>query len=131
MVPNTLDRDQEIRAEELFKKYPDIISGLITMEELDQLHEDALRNYDEEQYEKDCQERQVGGDHYKEYAIQPIDIIIQNKLSFLEGCILKRLHRWRHKGTPIEDLNKMKHEIDLLIKLEAIPEIDRGGGCRE
>ena len=61
------------------------------------------------------------------YALpaEDADIIVQNKLSFLEGCILKRLHRWRTKGNPVEDLKKMKHEIDLLIKLEAMPEEGR------
>ena len=61
-------------------------------------------------------DRQVGGDHYKHFKIQPIEFILQNKLPFLEGCIVKRICRYKRKGTPIEDLEKIKHEVDLLIE---------------
>jgi hypothetical protein len=59
---------------------------------------------------------QVGGEHYKALAIQPIQYIVANNLSFLEGCIIKRITRWRTKGG-VEDLQKIKHEVDLLIEL--------------
>lgn len=59
-------------------------------------------------------ETQVGGDHYKTMNIQPVEFIERNGLSFLEGCIVKRICRWRKKGG-IEDLLKAKHELDLLI----------------
>lgn len=61
---------------------------------------------------------QVGGDHYKKNAIQPIEYIAANNLNFLEGCIVKRITRWRDKAG-IEDLEKIKHEVDLLIQTEA------------
>ena len=125
MTPNNLDSENE----KLLEKYPDILSGKVTYDEFKQIHNELVEREGYKEYEQDCKRIQIGGDHYKNYAIQPIDIIVQNKLSFLEGCILKRLHRWRHKGTPIEDLKKMKHEIDLLITLEALPQ--EGGGCRE
>jgi len=35
----------------------------------------------------------------------------------LEGCIIKRICRWRAKDG-INDLEKIKHEVDLLIELE-------------
>lgn len=58
---------------------------------------------------------QVGGTHYKDMVIQPAEFIEANALSFLEGCVIKRICRWRvAKG--IEDLEKAKHEIDLLIE---------------
>ena len=60
---------------------------------------------------------QVGGDHYKCMDIQPIQYIMANDLGFLEGCIIKRISRWRDKGG-IEDLEKIKHEVDLLINAE-------------
>lgn len=59
---------------------------------------------------------QVGGDHYKHLKIQPSEFIEANKLSFLEGCIVKRASRWRFKDG-IRDLEKIKHEVDLLIDL--------------
>jgi len=57
---------------------------------------------------------QVGGEHYKNMAIQPIQFITANNLGFLEGCIVKRISRWRSKDG-IQDLQKIKHEVDLLI----------------
>ena len=63
---------------------------------------------------------QVGGDHYKKTKIQPVEYIHANNLNFLEGCIVKRITRWRDKpsGARFEDLLKIKHEVDLLIDME-------------
>lgn len=60
---------------------------------------------------------QVGGDHYKDFVIQPVEYIHQNKIDFIEGCVIKYISRWRFKGG-ISDLEKAKHFIDLLIELE-------------
>lgn len=65
----------------------------------------------------DALTKQVGGDHYKKYKIEPIEYIIANNIPFVEGCIIKRITRWRDKGG-IQDLEKIKHEIDILIELE-------------
>ena len=62
---------------------------------------------------------QVGGGHYKNYAIQPVEFITKNNIGFLEGSIIKRVVRWRDKNG-IEDLNKIKHEVDLLIQLNGL-----------
>lgn len=62
---------------------------------------------------------QIGGGHYKERGIQPVVYIHSNKLNFLEGCIVKRITRWRDKNG-LEDLLKIKHEVDLLIELEGL-----------
>lgn len=59
---------------------------------------------------------QVGGDHYNRLKIQPAEYIHANNLSFLEGCIVKRITRWKAKDG-IKDLEKIKHEVDLLIEL--------------
>jgi len=58
---------------------------------------------------------QVGGDHYKENAIQPIQYILSNNLDFCEGNIVKYATRWREKGG-VEDLRKIKHYCDFLIE---------------
>ena len=64
---------------------------------------------------------QVAGSHYKSKAIQPVEYIHANNLGFLEGCIVKRITRWRDKPAAdrFEDLRKIKHEVDLLIELES------------
>lgn len=63
---------------------------------------------------------QVAGSHYKDKRIQPVEYIAANNLNFLEGCIVKRITRWRNKpaNKRFEDLEKIKHEIDLLIEME-------------
>lgn len=66
--------------------------------------------------EADPLTRQVAGSHYKYMKIQPVEFITANNLGFLEGCIIKRICRWRNKDG-LQDLLKIKHEIDLLIKL--------------
>lgn len=68
---------------------------------------------------------QPGGDHYRTKAIQPVEYIHANNLGFLEGCIVKRITRWREKGGVI-DLEKIKHECDLLIELESRKSIPVG-----
>jgi hypothetical protein len=60
---------------------------------------------------------QVGGGHYKSYAIQPVEFIHKNKIPYIEGCAIKYLCRWREKGG-VEDLKKARHYIDLLIEME-------------
>lgn len=61
---------------------------------------------------------QPGGDHYRNRAIQPVEYIHANGLGFLEGCIVKRITRWREKDG-VQDLRKIQHECELLIELEA------------
>lgn len=60
---------------------------------------------------------QIGGDHYRSLAIQPVEYIHANNIGFCEGCAIKYLTRWKAKGG-IEDLKKARHFIDLLIELE-------------
>ena len=64
-------------------------------------------------------ENQVGGDHYKETAIQPVEYIHANKLGYIEGNIVKYISRWRNKNG-LEDLQKIKEYVDILIELEEL-----------
>ena len=60
---------------------------------------------------------QVGGDHYKKLAIQPIEYIMANKLGYCEGNIVKYISRYKEKGG-VEDLRKIKQYVDFLIEQE-------------
>jgi len=62
-------------------------------------------------------DEQVGGAHYKDCKIQPVEFITANNLTFLEGCVVKRICRHRNKNGR-EDLEKAIHEIRLMIELE-------------
>ena len=66
---------------------------------------------------ENASETQIGGSHYSEMAIQPIEFIYKNNLSFIQGNVIKYVCRYKSKGG-IEDLNKAKHYIDLLIEIE-------------
>ena len=60
---------------------------------------------------------QVGGNHYKDLKIQPIEFIHANNIPFCEANAIKYLCRWRQKNGK-QDLLKARHYIDLLIELE-------------
>lgn len=62
-------------------------------------------------------DRQVGGSHYAGYAIQPLEFCVKNNIPFLEGNVIKYICRWRKKNG-IQDLEKAKHYIEMLIELE-------------
>jgi hypothetical protein len=62
-------------------------------------------------------ESQVGGDHYKKCGIQPVEYMIANNLGYCEGAIVKYITRYQDKNG-IEDLEKIKHFVDLLIELK-------------
>lgn len=62
-------------------------------------------------------DQQVGGDHYKQLKIQPLEYALENDLGICEHAVIKYVSRWRDKGG-IEDLRKAKHYIDLLIQRE-------------
>lgn len=63
-------------------------------------------------------EVQVGGGHYKGYAIQPIEYSMANKLDACQHSVVKYVTRFRDKGAPIKDLEKARHFIDMLIAFE-------------
>ncbi|MEG0161176.1 MAG: DUF3310 domain-containing protein [Aurantimicrobium sp.] len=60
---------------------------------------------------------QHGGSHYKKLAIQPVEYIMANKIPYMEGNVIKYITRWKDKGG-VQDLNKAKHYIELLIENE-------------
>lgn len=62
-------------------------------------------------------ERQIGGDHYKDCAIQPIEYILANNLGFCEGNIVKYVTRHRKKGER-RDIEKVIHYAQLLLETE-------------
>ncbi len=87
----------------------------LTDEALDDIRE-KTRAYKAEKGLLNPLDVQVGGNHYKGFAIQPIEYTMANNLNFLQGSIVKRITRYdQPTGKGIEDLKKIKHECDLLI----------------
>jgi hypothetical protein len=64
--------------------------------------------------EIDLRPKQVGGDHYIDMKIQPIDYTLANDLGYCEGNVIKYVSRYRKKNG-LEDLEKAKHYIEILI----------------
>jgi hypothetical protein len=62
-------------------------------------------------------QEQVGGGHYKELAIQPVEYIHKNNLGFIEGCVIKYVTRHKSKNGQ-QDIYKAIHFLNLLLELE-------------
>lgn len=62
--------------------------------------------------------KQVGGNHYKTLAIQPIEYAMKNNLGPCEFNIIKYVSRIKG-GSRLEDLEKAKHYLELLIEQES------------
>jgi len=65
--------------------------------------------------EYDSYDKQIGGNHYQDFVIQPAEFINKNKLLFAEGNAIKYIVRAKKKGGK-EDLLKAKHYIDMIIE---------------
>jgi len=61
-------------------------------------------------------DQQIGGSHYKDFKIQPIEFIIANNLDFIQGNVVKYICRYKHKGG-LQDLIKIKHYLDIIISM--------------
>ena len=72
-------------------------------------HSDIFKDFN-----RRAHDRQIGGRHYKGYAIQPYDFISKNNLSFFQGVCIKYIIRYLEKGKE-QDLEKVKHYCDLEI----------------
>ena len=60
-------------------------------------------------------DRQVGGSHYKDCLIQPIEYIMANKLEYCPANIIKYATRADKKGG-VEDIRKIIHYAELWIE---------------
>lgn len=104
-------REYEKKWEELFPGTP----VYVTPNTLPVDH--ATKPYKVLEEKKSAFDTQVGGSHYKQFAIQPTEFIYKNNLGFLEGNAIKYLTRWKIKGG-LEDLKKARHYVDMLIEME-------------
>jgi hypothetical protein len=65
-------------------------------------------------------ESQVDGSHYSKLAIQPIEYCFKNNLNVCQSKAIKYITRYNSKGTPLKDLEKAIHCLQLLIELEEL-----------
>ena len=67
--------------------------------------------------EENALKKQVGGDHYKDCNIQPVEYIFQNNLDYFEGNVVKYITRHRKKGEGKKDVEKAIHYAQLILEL--------------
>lgn len=68
--------------------------------------------------------KQVGGDHYQQLGIDPIEVMVLNFTpeeyeGYLTGNILKYVMRYKHKNG-VEDLNKASTYLNELIRFKEV-----------
>ena len=64
-------------------------------------------------------DEQIGGSHYKQYKIQPYEFFLKNQIPHHKAAIIRRILRYDHPtGKGMEDLEKIKHEVDLIVEIE-------------
>jgi hypothetical protein len=64
-------------------------------------------------------DNQVGGDHYSKLKIQPMQYSMANKLDACQHTAIKYITRFRDKGTPVADLDKAIHCLEMLKQFES------------
>lgn len=64
---------------------------------------------------RDALDKQVGGNHYASMAIQPVEFITANNLTFLEGNVIKYISR-HHAKNGADDVRKAIHYCELILK---------------
>lgn len=60
---------------------------------------------------------QIGGTHYKDLVVQPIELIASIRCSFIQGCIIKYISRYKNKNGA-QDIQKCIHYAQLAIQLK-------------
>lgn len=65
----------------------------------------------------EASKKQIGGNHYKHFAIQPTEFAVRNNLPFLEGNVVKYVCRHKFKGGR-QDVEKAIHYLELLLEWE-------------
>ncbi len=58
-------------------------------------------------------DKQIGGKHYKNFKIQPIEFIVANNLDFIQGNIIKYCLREKPSEKPNEKWDKIIHYAEL------------------
>ena len=62
----------------------------------------------------DALDAQIGGNHYKDMKIQPVEFITANDLGFLEGNVVKYICR-HHAKNGAQDIQKAIHYCQLIL----------------
>lgn len=85
------------------------------------VHEHGVTQFDDEgdpvPVQASALATQVGGDHYKNMKIQPVEFIHANNLDFLQGNVVKYICRHKAKHGKA-DVEKAIHYCQLILQME-------------
>ena len=76
---------------------------------------EEMRTVSVEEIIPDVLDTQIGGSHYQNYPIQPLEYTLANNLNFCQGNVVKYITRYKDKNG-IEDLRKARHYVEILIE---------------
>jgi len=79
--------------------------------------EDPINSKIQEPSKPSAMDIQVGGNHYKTMAIQPMEYILRNGIGYAEGTAIAYISRWKLKHEGLEDLKKAIHTLEMLIEM--------------
>lgn len=69
--------------------------------------------------------------HYTTGKIEVLDFIQDQKFGYLDGQVIKYVSRYRHKGRPVEDLEKAKFYLERLIEeVKLLDAMNRDGALQ-
>lgn len=65
-------------------------------------------------------DKQIGGNHYKEMGVEPWDVIdsfpIEQRIGFYRGNAIKYIMRMGTKDMSLKEIEKARHYLDKLIE---------------
>lgn len=61
-------------------------------------------------------DKQIGGSHYKNMSIQPVEFITKNNIPYLEANVIKYVCRHTKKNG-VQDIEKAIHYLELIKNL--------------
>lgn len=64
-------------------------------------------------FERKALDKQEGGSHYSDMAIQPVEYIAGNNIPYLEGNVIKYVSRHLAKNG-VEDIKKAIHYLEMI-----------------
>lgn len=95
--------------------YSNVDNGAIYVREKDDFFEKFVEVVDSKN--KNPLQTQVGGNHYKDFKIQPIEFIHVNNLDFMTANVVKYVVRAKNKNGA-QDIRKAIHYCQLILKLD-------------
>ena len=95
--------------------YSNVDNGSLYVREKDDFFEKFVEVVDSKN--KNPLQTQVGGNHYKDLKIQPIEFIHANNLDFMAANVVKYVVRAKNKNGA-QDIRKAIHYCQLILKLD-------------